>query len=88
MITIEDDDADCEIVDCTMAIAKEKCPKTCTEPDVCKMADCTKSKSLEKCPMKCSGSSKEDTGKKKLVEMMVTLHIGTNINAINKAHLP
>ena len=62
LINIDDDVIDCEIVDCTMAIAKEKCPKTCTEPDVCKMADCTKSKSLEKCPMKCSGSSKEDTG--------------------------
>ena len=78
-ITIEDDDADCEIVDCTMNLAVEKCPKTCSEPAICKLADCTKPKSLQKCPITCSGSAKEDTGKIKLVKMMVTLYVGTNI---------
>ena len=81
LTTFEDDDADCDMVDCTMDLAVEKCPKTCFEPDICKIADCTHPKSMQKCPKTCSGSAKGDKGEANLVKMMVTLLIGTNRNS-------
>ena len=47
---------------------------------MCKLADCNKPESLKTCSKTCSGSSGraiDDTGKIKLVKMMVTLYVGT-----------
>ena len=49
---------------------------------MCKLADCNKPESLKTCSKTCSGSSGraiDDTGKIKLVKMMVTLYVGTYI---------
>ena len=76
LINIDDDDTQCEIVDCTTDIAVEMCPRTCSEPEICKTVDCNKPKSWQICPRTCPRSPKVDTGIIKLVKVMITLHIG------------
>ena len=55
-----DDPKECKIADCTLDIAVELCPKTCSESKICKVADCKKSESLQTCPRTCAVSTKDD----------------------------
>ena len=58
------DPEQCEILDCTNDLAKEMCPKTCTEPKYCTAANCAHPKSIKYCPKTCTESIKEYSGKK------------------------
>ena len=54
---------------------------------MCKLADCNKPESLKTCSKTCSGSSGraiDDTGKIKLVKMMVTLYVCNFLEIIFK----
>ena len=64
MLSILVDPEQCEILDCTKDLAKEMCPKTCTEPKYCTAVNCAHPKSIKHCPKTCTESINEDTGKK------------------------
>ena len=54
-----DDPKECKIADCTLDLAADLCPKTCSESKICKVVDCTKPDSLQTCPRTCAVSTKD-----------------------------